>query len=161
MTREEFLSCMQSTPSVTIYTDGSCMGNPGPGGWGVCFVLPDKRTFSLSGHEAQTTNNRMEMMAGIEALKLVPEKCPVTLYTDSQYLKNGITLWMPSWVKNQWKTSKGEAVKNQDLWQKLDHEVSLRMVTWQWVKAHNGNEYNEKADALAKQAVVAAHMRRA
>lgn len=159
MNREEFLSFVQSAPSVVVYTDGSCMGNPGPGGWGACFVLPDKKTFGLSGSEAHTTNNRMEMLGAIEALRITPEKCSIALYTDSQYLKNGITLWVPAWMKKGWKTSTGSPVKNQDLWQVLHEEAGKRTVIWQWVRAHNGDQHNEQADALAKQAAIAAHMR--
>lgn len=159
MEHKEFLSFVQTASSVTVYTDGSCMGNPGPGGWGACFVFDDHKTYSLSGGEPQTTNNRMEMTAALEALRAMPENVLINLYTDSQYLKNGITVWMPAWIKRQWKTSKGGDVKNQDLWNALHIEVSKRSIIWQWVKAHNGNEFNEKADALAKQAVVAVHMR--
>lgn len=159
MTQDEFLSFLQVDSTVLMYTDGSCAKNPGRGGWGVCYVLSDKKIYTLSGHEDSTTNNRMEMMAAIEGLRVLPANCVVTIYTDSQYLKNGMTLWMPAWVRNKWRTSTGAAVKNQDLWELLNEEVSKRKVTWQWVKAHNGDTYNEKADALAKQAVVTAHMR--
>lgn len=159
VTQDDFLCFLQAGSTVEMYTDGSCAKNPGRGGWGVCYVSSGKELHTLSGHEDRTTNNRMEMMAAIEGLRLLPENTVVTLYTDSQYLKNGITLWMPAWVRNNWRTSTGSAVKNQDLWQMLNDEASKRKVTWEWVKAHNGNTYNEKADALAKQAVVTAHMR--
>ncbi|MEM9495927.1 MAG: ribonuclease HI [Pseudomonadota bacterium] len=132
-----------------IYTDGACSGNPGPGGWGV-LILNDGEEVELYGGEAETTNNRMEMMAAIEALTAASEGEPVRLYTDSQYVKNGITQWIAGWKRNGWKTASKKPVKNQDLWQALDTLASARTVEWRWVKGHAGDAGNERADALAR-----------
>ena len=137
---------------IEIYTDGACSGNPGPGGWGAIIIAGDER-LEISGGESATTNNRMEMMAAIEALKATSG--PVTLHTDSQYLKNGITDWMRRWKQNGWRTADKKPVKNQDLWQMLDALVSERIVHWKWVKGHAGHPENERADELARQGLAA------
>jgi ribonuclease HI len=127
-----------------VYTDGSCLGNPGPGGWAA--IGPD---FSVSGGLQLTTNNAMELTAAIRALERTGNT-PVTLYTDSCYVKNGITKWILNWKKNGWKTTKGDPIKNRELWIQLD-DVNGSHVTWKWVKAHNGNPLNEKVDKLARE----------
>ncbi len=146
---------------IDIYTDGACSGNPGPGGWG--FVVVDKNAgselFKNSGAEKNTTNNRMELTAVIEALNFIKSKCLVnseynlSVYTDSQYVKNGISAWIFNWKKNNWKTSAKKPVKNQDLWQALD-KLSIELKPkWNWVKGHAGNRYNEECDRLAVEAI--------
>lgn len=133
---------------VEIYTDGSCKGNPGPGGWGalIRFGATEKE---ICGGEAGTTNNRMELRAVIEALRLLIRPCHIDLYTDSQYVKNGITGWIKDWKARGWLTSAKKPVKNQDLWQQLDEEVQKHHVTFHWVRGHNGHAENERADQLA------------
>lgn len=133
---------------VTIYTDGGCRGNPGIGGWGVVLNY-DGHEKHLFGGEAETTNNRMELTAAIKALQALKQPCAVTLYTDSQYVKQGIEQWLANWKKNNWRTTAKKAVKNQDLWQLLDTEVQRHKVKWDWVKGHSGNPGNELADELA------------
>lgn len=135
-----------------FYTDGACIGNPGPGGWGTIVYFTDGSVYEMGGAEAQTTNNRMEMQAGIQALKLLRasgQTEPVTLYTDSEYLKNGITKWVKGWKKKGWKTAQGKVVLNQDLWEILD-ELNSLLVDWQYVRGHSGNEGNERCDAIAR-----------
>ena len=134
---------------ITIYTDGACSGNPGPGGWGV-LILEDGGERELYGGEAATTNNRMEMLAAIEGLTAVPDDADIILYTDSQYVKNGITQWISGWKRNGWKTASKKPVKNKDLWQRLDALVEERKVDWRWVKGHDGDPGNERADELAR-----------
>ncbi len=136
---------------VIIYTDGSCLGNPGKGGWAAIVRYPDHEAV-LQGSEPQTTNNRMELTAALESLKSLPLKCKVNLYTDSQYMKLGITEWMPGWKARNWRR-KGGALANVDLWQALDREVQKRDVRWLWVKAHNGHTSNERVDRLAVDAM--------
>lgn len=157
MTQDEFLQQVSQHQKVDLYTDGACSGNPGPGGWGAVCILND-HVHELSGFDAGTTNNRMEMMAAIEGLRFLPEGVEATLYTDSQYLKNGVTVWMDGWKKKGWKTSKGSPVKNQDLWLIFDGLTQKYKISWQWVKGHSGNMFNEKADSLARQAIITAHM---
>ncbi|MGN0858549.1 MAG: ribonuclease HI [Stenotrophomonas sp.] len=136
---------------IQINTDGSCLRNPGPGGWGVLLRYRQHER-ELSGGEAQTTNNRMELMAAIMALESLTEPCQVTLHTDSQYVRQGITEWMPGWIRKQWKTAGGEPVKNRDLWERL-HAATLRhQVDWRWVKGHSGDPDNERVDVLARSA---------
>lgn len=136
-------------PHIEIHTDGACSGNPGPGGWGA--LLRYGRTEKeLSGGEALTTNNRMELLAAICALESLSKPCKVDLYTDSQYVQKGITEWMSSWLRRGWKNAKGEAVKNQDLWQRLNAAVAPHQVSWHWVKGHNGHVDNERVDGLAR-----------
>ena len=137
------------TDTVEIWTDGACSGNPGPGGWGALLVWGDHEK-ELSGGEADTTNNRMEMRAAIEALDALTRRSKVILHTDSTYLKDGLTKWMSGWKRNGWKTAAKKPVKNQDLWQALDTAASRHDVDWRWVKGHAGNEGNERADALAR-----------
>lgn len=136
---------------IQINTDGSCLRNPGPGGWGVLLRYRQHER-ELSGGEAQTTNNRMELMAAIMALESLTEPCQVTLHTDSQYVRQGITEWMPGWIRKQWKTAGGEPVKNRDLWERL-HAATLRhQIDWRWVKGHSGDPDNERVDVLARSA---------
>ena len=134
---------------ITIYTDGACSGNPGKGGWGAVLIYRDKQKH-LSGSAILTTNNKMELTATIEALKAVKKSNDIELYTDSQYVKNGINLWIINWKKNGWKTSTKKIVKNKELWMQLDDLISKHNVTWKWVKGHSGLEFNEKADELAR-----------
>ncbi|MEM7707553.1 MAG: ribonuclease HI [Pseudomonadota bacterium] len=138
--------------TVTIYTDGACSGNPGPGGWGA-LLSHGTRELELSGGEKQTTNNRMEMQAVIEALSALKRACDVELYTDSTYVRDGVTRWMTNWKRNGWKTAAKKPVKNQDLWQALDAAVSRHRINWHWVKGHSGDPGNERADTLAREAV--------
>ena len=137
-------------PQVTIYTDGACSGNPGPGGWGAILIY-DGVEKELSGGQASTTNNQMEMTAAIEALEALKMPCAVILYTDSTYLKNGITQWMANWIRNGWKTANKKPVKNKDLWQRLTAALEPHDVEWRWVKGHAGHTYNERVDKLAVQ----------
>lgn len=133
---------------ITIYTDGACKGNPGPGGWGAVLLYKDHEK-EISGFEDATTNNRMEMLAVIEALRSLKEHCEVSLYTDSTYVMKGMQEWLPGWKARGWKTASRKPVKNQDLWQELDRQVARHTVKWHWVKGHNGDPLNERADALA------------
>ena len=133
---------------VTLYTDGACKGNPGPGGWGVLLRYGDKSR-EMCGGEGNTTNNRMELMAAIEGLRALTRRCDVDLYTDSQYVRKGITEWMAGWKKNGWKTAARKPVKNEDLWRALDEQVARHNVNWHWVKGHSGVPDNERADELA------------
>lgn len=135
---------------VIIYTDGACSGNPGPGGWGAWMRYADKQR-DLCGGEAATTNNRMELRAAIEALNALKRTCAVDLYTDSTYLRQGVTQWMANWKRKQWRTAAGKPVKNQDLWQALDEAAAKHEVNWHWVKGHSGDVGNERADELARQ----------
>ncbi len=144
---------MNEGEKVIIYTDGACKGNPGPGGWGALLRYKNQQK-ELFGGEKHTTNNRMELKAAIEALSVLTRPCSVELYTDSQYVKNGILQWMDNWKKKGWKTSAKKPVKNQDLWQKLDEQVQKHSINWHWVKGHAGDEGNEKADELANKGVV-------
>ena len=137
---------------VEAFTDGACRGNPGPGGWGAVLRYGDHEK-ELKGGEAQTTNNRMELTAAIRALEALRRPCEVDLYTDSQYLRLGITEWMHGWKKNGWRTSGKKPVKNQDLWQELDAAAARHEVRWHWVKGHSGHPENERADALANEAI--------
>ncbi len=141
---------------VEIYTDGACSGNPGPGGWGA--VLTNRgKTRELSGGEAApTTNNRMELMAAIQALEALTRHSVVSLHTDSSYLRNGITSWLPSWKRNGWRTASRQPVKNEDLWRRLDAAAARHDVRWLWVKGHAGNPGNERADALANRGMAQA-----
>lgn len=138
--------------NVTIYTDGACSGNPGPGGWAAVLLYNNKEKH-LVGTEANTTNNRMELTAAIRGLQALKESCQVNLYTDSKYLKDGIEIWIHSWIKNNWKNSSKSAVKNQDLWQELNSLMNRHKVQLFWVKGHSGDPLNELADKLATQAI--------
>ncbi len=136
--------------AIEIYTDGACSGNPGAGGWGVILRCGETEK-ELSGGEKETTNNRMELTAVIEALKALKRKCEITLYTDSRYVMDGVTQWMPNWKQNNWKTTnKKSAVKNLDLWQELDRLLPAHKIKWVWVKGHNGHPENERVDKLAR-----------
>jgi ribonuclease HI len=137
---------------VEIFTDGACRGNPGPGGWGA-LLRYENREKSLCGAESYTTNNRMELMAAIEALAALKEPCKVHLTTDSQYVRLGITKWLPGWKKNNWRTANKQPVKNLDLWQRLDEQSLRHDIDWHWVKGHSGHRENEIADALANRAI--------
>ena len=138
---------------VDIHTDGACLGNPGPGGWGVLLHWRGVER-ELSGGEADTTNNRMELMAAIAALESLREPCTVVLHTDSQYVRQGITEWMPAWIRRGWKTAGGDPVKNRDLWERLHAAASRHRVDWRWVKGHAGDPDNERVDQLARAAAV-------
>lgn len=137
---------------VEIYTDGACRGNPGPGGWGAVLIAGSRRK-TLHGGEAETTNNRMELTAAIEALKALRGRQAVVLHTDSRYLMDGIREWLPGWKKRGWKTAAKKPVKNQDLWQALDAVAQQHDVRWRWVKGHSGHELNDEADALANRGI--------
>ncbi|NIP88144.1 MAG: ribonuclease HI [Gammaproteobacteria bacterium] len=138
--------------AVTIHTDGACRGNPGPGGWGVV-LRSGSHMKELSGAEPETTNNRMELTAAIRALQALRRPCRVTLVTDSEYLRKGITEWLDAWKRRGWRTSARKPVKNSELWQSLEEAAQRHDVTWRWVKAHAGNADNERADALANLAI--------
>lgn len=138
--------------SYEIYTDGACRGNPGPGGWGVV-IASGSELQEFCGGETETTNNRMELQAALEALRRLPQGSNVDLHTDSQYLRNGITQWMANWKKNGWRTAARKPVKNVDLWQALDDMASNHSIEWHWVKAHAGHAGNERADALANRGI--------
>jgi ribonuclease HI len=142
---------MAKQPSLKIYTDGSCEPNPGPGGWAALLIYPDKQ-IPLSGAHPDTTNNRMELTAAVEALNALPERSAVTLYTDSEYLKRGITEWLPGWQARNWRR-KGGKLANVDLWKALDRAMRHHQVRWQWVKAHASSKYNNQVDKLARQAM--------
>ena len=137
-----------------IYTDGACTGNPGPGGWGAFVTDSEKKEFEFFGSEQFTTNNRMEMMGAIKALEQLTDRCEIEIHTDSAYLKNGITVWIHGWLKNNWKTASKAPVKNQDLWEQLHALMQKHTVKWHWVKGHSGVFGNERADALARNGVV-------
>ncbi|HEX3845753.1 MAG TPA: ribonuclease HI [Steroidobacteraceae bacterium] len=137
---------------VEVYTDGACRGNPGPGGWGALLVAAGQRR-ELSGAEAATTNNRMELMAVIAALGALKRRCAVKLYTDSKYVLLGATEWLAGWKARGWRTASREPVKNQDLWERLDAEIERQDIEWHWVKGHSGHEGNEHVDRLANEAI--------
>ena len=136
-----------------IYTDGACSGNPGPGGWGAVIFDQDDKQKNISGSEKNTTNNRMELLAAIMSLKKIKTNSEVVIFTDSAYVKNGITEWMKNWKKNGWKNSSKKPVKNKDLWEKLDKLCETNSVSWKWVKGHSTNEFNNLADELATKAI--------
>ncbi|WP_040853251.1 ribonuclease HI [Thiorhodospira sibirica] len=137
---------------VEIFTDGACRGNPGPGGWGAILRYQDRER-TLSGAERNTTNNRMELMAAIMALEALKRPCQVNLTTDSQYVKQGITQWVANWKRRNWRTAGGQPVKNQDLWERLDSAADPHDIQWHWVRGHSGHPDNERADALANEAI--------
>ena len=139
-------------PITEIFTDGACSGNPGPGGWGAILTFRGK-TREIYGGERDTTNNRMEMMAAIRALESLTRPVSARLYTDSTYLKNGITTWLPGWKARGWKTASRKPVKNRDLWQRLEAALAPHEVSWHWVKGHAGHPENERADALARKGI--------
>tara|TARA_B100001248_G_C27163281_1_gene354474 strand:+ start:31 stop:462 length:432 start_codon:yes stop_codon:yes gene_type:complete len=135
---------------IRIYTDGACSGNPGIGGWGAVILNVSDKPILLNGGEINTTNNRMELTAAIKSILFFNKKEYLEIYTDSKYLKDGIERWIVKWKKNGWKTANKKAVKNKDLWTKLDTEISKHNIKWNWVKGHANNEFNEKADSLAR-----------
>lgn len=137
---------------VTIYTDGACKGNPGSGGWGALLTY-GKHQKEIYGGEPDTTNNRMELLAAIKALEALKRPCQVELFTDSQYLRQGISSWLANWLKNNWKTANKKPVKNQDLWQQLHQLNQQHKIQWRWVKGHSGDQGNEKADELANKGI--------
>ena len=137
---------------VEIFTDGACRGNPGPGGWGAVLRYGEHEK-ELYGGEAQTTNNRMELMAAIRALETLKRPCSVQLTTDSSYVRDGITEWLPNWKKRGWKTTAKKPVKNADLWQRLDQAAQAHQITWYWVKGHSGHPENDRADKLANRGI--------
>ena len=139
-------------PHVAVYTDGACSGNPGPGGFGAILTFGDREK-ELNGGEANTTNNRMELMAAIAALEALNKPCRVDLHTDSQYLRDGIMSWINNWKRNGWRTADKKPVKNADLWRRLDAALGTHQVRWHWVRGHAGHAMNERADALARQAI--------
>ncbi len=142
-------------PEILAYTDGACSGNPGPGGWGVLLVARDGdrvlKERALSGGAADTTNNRMELLAAIHALEALDRPSRITIVTDSAYVKNGITSWLHGWKKNGWRTAAKKPVKNEDLWRRLDEAAARHDVRWEWVKGHAGHPENERADELARE----------
>lgn len=139
--------------TVTIFTDGACSGNPGPGGWGAILRYGDHEK-ELNGGEANTTNNRMEMVAVIEALSALKKPCDIDLYTDSVYVKDGVTKWLEGWKAKGWRTAAKKPVKNQDLWERIDSEIQRHKITWHWVKGHAGHPDNERADELARAGIL-------
>jgi ribonuclease HI len=141
---------------VEIYTDGACSGNPGPGGWGALLTYGGHSKELRGGEAAPTTNNRMELMAAIQALESLTRRSTVRLHTDSSYLRNGVTTWLPTWKRNGWKTASRQPVKNEDLWRRLDDAARRHDVQWLWVKGHAGDPGNERADALANQGMAEA-----
>ena len=143
----------QARKQVHIHTDGACLGNPGPGGWAALLRWRGIER-ELAGGEADTTNNRMELMAAIAALEGLKEPCDAILHTDSQYVRKGITEWMPNWVRRGWKTAGGDPVKNRDLWERLQAAATAHVVEWRWVKGHSGDPDNERVDELARNEAV-------
>lgn len=143
---------MNVTKSVEIYTDGACQGNPGPGGWGVILRYKGVEK-ELSGFSPETTNNRMELQAAIEGLKALKRPMEVEIYTDSQYLRDGVTLWLPGWKAKGWRLASKKPVKNQDLWEEIDTLSQRHTIEWHWVRGHQGHPENERADTLAREAI--------
>ncbi len=144
---------MSALKSIEAHTDGACLGNPGPGGWGV-LLRYGAHERELSGGEPATTNNRMELMAAISALEALTEACEVALHTDSRYVQQGISEWLPNWLRRGWKTAGGDPVKNQDLWQRLHAATQPHRIDWRWVKGHAGDPDNERVDGLARDAAL-------
>ena len=149
---ESSLSSAAPKNSVVIYTDGACRGNPGPGGWGA-LLISGANEKELAGAEPATTNNRMELTAAIQALAALHRPCAVSLYTDSQYVRNGILTWLADWKRREWQTAARKPVKNKDLWQALEAQIERHVIEWHWVKGHSGVPGNERADELANRAI--------
>ncbi len=143
---------LDTLEKISIFTDGACRGNPGPGGWGALLCYGDREK-ELYGAERETTNNRMELMAAIQALEAVKRPCQITLTTDSEYVRKGITEWLAQWKRRGWKTADKKPVKNQDLWLRLDVATHRHTIQWKWVKGHSGHEENERVDQLANRAI--------
>ncbi|EIJ34111.1 ribonuclease HI [Thiothrix nivea] len=143
---------MPNNDVVNIFTDGACRGNPGPGGWGA-LLRYNGRERELYGYQPETTNNQMELMAAIQALETLTRPCAVSLTTDSQYVRQGITEWVAGWKRKGWKTAAGKPVKNKELWQRLDAAAARHQVSWHWVKGHSGHDENERVDQLANKAI--------
>jgi ribonuclease HI len=143
---------MKADDTVVIYTDGACSGNPGPGGWGSVLLYQGHRR-ELSGGEAETTNNQMEMMAVIQALETLKRPCKAVIHTDSTYVMKGMTEWLPQWKQRNWRTAAKKPVKNVELWQRLEKAIARHEVDWKWVKGHSGVPENERADELARDAI--------
>lgn len=141
-------------PEVEIYTDGACSGNPGPGGW-AALLVSGQHSKELSGGDRETTNNRMELTAAIQALQALTRPCQVDFYTDSEYVRKGITEWLANWKRRGWKTAGKKPVKNQDLWRALDVAIQPHQITWHWVRGHAGHPENERVDRLARAAIPA------
>jgi ribonuclease HI len=154
---DEFVRSLKKGDKVEVYTDGSCLGNPGPGGWAAVFILNTKRT-NISGFEKNTTNNRMELMAAIMAVKTMPNYVHIDLYTDSTYVKNGMTVWVKDWEKNNWISASKKPVKNKDLWVELNLLSKDRDIEWIWVRGHSDCTNNNNADFIAKSAIVSLYM---
>ena len=150
------MTAEQADGAVEIYTDGACSGNPGPGGWGAVLSYRGHSRELCGGEATPTTNNRMELMAAIQALESLTRRSTVRLHTDSSYLRNGVTKWLPGWKRNGWRTAGRQPVKNEDLWRRLDVAAGRHDVQWLWVKGHAGNPGNERADALANQGMAEA-----
>ena len=144
---------MQKEKKATVYSDGACNPNPGPGGWAAVITFPDRKPEELVGSEFNTTSNRMELTAALQALQHIPQEYKVVIYTDSKYLKKGITEWLRNWQKKNWQTAEKTAVKNRELWEQLAEEIQRRKVIWNWTKGHAGNTWNERADFLARSAI--------
>lgn len=142
---------MSQLPKVTIYTDGACSGNPGPGGW-AALLLSKNREKELKGSETDTTSNRMELTAAVKALEALNKPCQVAFFTDSEYLKRGVTEWLPGWKARNWKRKKGQ-LKNVDLWKALDTALQNHEINWHWVRGHAGDRFNERVDRLARRAI--------
>lgn len=138
-----------------VHSDGACSGNPGPGGWGVIVLFPDGRREELSGFESRTTNNRMELTAVLEGLSLLPSDAQATVVSDSEYVVKGACSWLDGWKRKGWKTATKKEVLNRDLWESIDAERERLHLTWEWVRGHNGHVLNERADTLARKAIVA------
>ena len=153
----EFLRYLRPREKLEVYTDGSCIGNPGPGGWAGVFIYRDKRS-NISGFEKNTTNNRMELTAAIESVNHIPDGVFATIYTDSTYVKNGITSWIKSWQSNNWKSTSGKPVKNKDLWIALVEAIKSKSIEWVWVKGHADCLNNNNADFVARSAIVTSYM---
>ncbi len=153
----EFLKYLRPGEKIEIYTDGSCIGNPGPGGWAGVFIYRDKRS-NISGFEKDTTNNRMELTAAIESVNHIPDGVFATIYTDSTYVKNGITSWIKGWQSNDWKSTSGKPVKNKDLWMALAEAIKSKNIEWVWVKGHADCLNNNNADFVARSAIVTSYM---